>query len=232
MSSRRRCNMDAARSPWARERASIIMKYERGPQKMHQEMFQGHEDEEHGCLKPDKFGFLCEKLPNNDTIGKKYKFQASRRVQKWIKMLKNYDKYCSTKKFHRRVSKGIPAEVRGEAWSMILDIQKRKTQNPGRYEVCQGPEPEVAHLLRPGQEPAALMWWTLKPRLSGPSGGPRVPFPWPSSLDPASVFLLISIDSAGPGHLHICWRHSPPPCWAPTPSCLATGRPRAGAGSR
>ncbi|XP_058527390.1 USP6 N-terminal-like protein isoform X2 [Ochotona princeps] len=134
MSSRRRCNMDAARSPWARERASIIMKYERGPQKMHQEMFQGHEDEEHGCLKPDKFGFLCEKLPNNDTIGKKYKFQASRRVQKWIKMLKNYDKYCSTKKFHRRVSKGIPAEVRGEAWSMILDIQKRKTQNPGRYE--------------------------------------------------------------------------------------------------
>lgn len=70
--------------------------------------------------------------------------------------------------FHRRVSKGIPAEVRGEAWSMILDIQKRKTQNPGRYEVCQGPQPEVAHLLRPGQEPVALMWWTNEAQAEWP----------------------------------------------------------------
>lgn len=35
----------------------------------------------------------------------------------------------------RRVYKGIPLQVRGQIWSLLLDIEKIKTENEGKYEV-------------------------------------------------------------------------------------------------
>uniref|UniRef100_A0A674IMV3 Rab-GAP TBC domain-containing protein n=1 Tax=Terrapene triunguis TaxID=2587831 RepID=A0A674IMV3_9SAUR len=34
----------------------------------------------------------------------------------------------------RRVYKGIPLQVRGQVWSLLLDIEKIKTENEGKYE--------------------------------------------------------------------------------------------------
>lgn len=35
----------------------------------------------------------------------------------------------------RRVYKGIPLQVRGQVWSLLLDIEKIKMENEGKYEV-------------------------------------------------------------------------------------------------
>ncbi|XP_037583169.1 TBC1 domain family member 26 [Cebus imitator] len=56
-------------------------------------------------------------------------------IQKWVKMLKDWPKYKNTKKLSHRVYKGIPKTVRGQAWSLLLDIGQIKTENPGKYRV-------------------------------------------------------------------------------------------------
>lgn len=35
----------------------------------------------------------------------------------------------------RRVYKGIPLQVRGQVWSLLLDVDKMKKENEGKYEV-------------------------------------------------------------------------------------------------
>lgn len=50
---------------------------------------------------------------------------------------------CSTLMLHvfsswqmcRRVYKGIPLQVRGQVWSLLLDVEKMKKENEGKYEV-------------------------------------------------------------------------------------------------
>lgn len=35
----------------------------------------------------------------------------------------------------KRVYKGIPLQLRGQAWALLLDLEKVKQDNPGKYEV-------------------------------------------------------------------------------------------------
>lgn len=35
----------------------------------------------------------------------------------------------------KRVYKGIPLQLRGEAWALLLELEKVKQQNQGKYEV-------------------------------------------------------------------------------------------------
>ena len=35
----------------------------------------------------------------------------------------------------KRVYKGIPLQLRGQAWALLLDIEKVKKDNDGKYEV-------------------------------------------------------------------------------------------------
>ncbi|XP_003929313.2 TBC1 domain family member 26 [Saimiri boliviensis] len=65
----------------------------------------------------------------------KQKRQDAIRIQKWVKMLKDWPKYKNTEKLSRRVYRGIPQAVRGQAWSLLLDIGQIKTENPGKYRV-------------------------------------------------------------------------------------------------
>lgn len=39
----------------------------------------------------------------------------------------------------RRVYKGIPLQVRGQVWSLLLDVDKMKKENEGKYEVWAPP---------------------------------------------------------------------------------------------
>ncbi|XP_031967498.1 USP6 N-terminal-like protein isoform X2 [Corvus moneduloides] len=62
------------------------------------------------------------------------KQQEIERVDKWLKMLKKWGKYRNSDKMCRRVYKGIPLQVRGQVWSLLLDVEKMKKENEGKYE--------------------------------------------------------------------------------------------------
>lgn len=35
----------------------------------------------------------------------------------------------------KRVYKGIPLQLRGRAWALLLDVERAKRENEGKYEV-------------------------------------------------------------------------------------------------
>ncbi|XP_070422071.1 TBC1 domain family member 3K-like isoform X2 [Equus przewalskii] len=49
-------------------------------------------------------------------------------------MLRDWGQYQGSKKMHKRVFKGIPPQVRGRVWSLLLDLEKVKVENKGKYE--------------------------------------------------------------------------------------------------
>ncbi|XP_035663920.1 USP6 N-terminal-like protein [Branchiostoma floridae] len=75
-----------------------------------------------------------KELPERDVKEEKLKALEVERVPKWLKMLKNWDKYVNSDKLHKRVYKGIPHSLRGEVWSRLLDIAKIKQEQDGIYE--------------------------------------------------------------------------------------------------
>uniref|UniRef100_A0A0D9R6Q0 Rab-GAP TBC domain-containing protein n=1 Tax=Chlorocebus sabaeus TaxID=60711 RepID=A0A0D9R6Q0_CHLSB len=69
----------------------------------------------------------------------KQRWQEIKCTDKWLKMLGDWTKYGSSKKslavYKGIVYKGIPLVVRGWAWSLLLDIDKAKAENPGEDKV-------------------------------------------------------------------------------------------------
>ena len=74
-------------------------------------------------LKVDRFGFVLKSESNgppelHTTISKNRE-----REKKWIKMLANWEKYSSSKKYYHmirnRARKGIPDALRGRAWMFL-----------------------------------------------------------------------------------------------------------------
>ncbi|XP_067356839.1 TBC1 domain family member 3K isoform X2 [Channa argus] len=118
----------------AEERSEIISKYDNGRQEGVN--IDPWEDSEYMVYKvTDRFGFLHEKeLPTPSALEEKQKCQEMERVEKWLKMVKNWDKYRNSEKLVKRVYKGIPLQLRGQAWALLLDIEKLKKDNDGKYE--------------------------------------------------------------------------------------------------
>lgn len=118
----------------AEERADIISKYERGRQTGAE--IDPWEDADFALYKvTDRFGFLHEQeLPSRTAAEEKQKLQEIERVDKWLKMLKKWTKYRNSEKMFRRVYKGIPLQVRGQVWSLLLDVEVMKSENEGKYE--------------------------------------------------------------------------------------------------
>uniref|UniRef100_A0AAQ4S9I0 USP6 N-terminal-like protein n=2 Tax=Gasterosteus aculeatus aculeatus TaxID=481459 RepID=A0AAQ4S9I0_GASAC len=118
----------------AEERVEIITKYDKGRQEGAD--IDPWEDANYSIYKvTDRFGFLHEKeLPTPSPLEEKHKQQEIERVEKWLKMVKNWDKYRNTEKLVKRVYKGIPLQLRGQAWALLLDIEKVKQENVGKYE--------------------------------------------------------------------------------------------------
>ncbi|KAG5849247.1 hypothetical protein ANANG_G00107920 [Anguilla anguilla] len=118
----------------AEERADIISKYDKGRQEgAHIDPW---EDAGYSIYKvTDRFGFLHEEeLPIPSALEEKQKQQEMERVQKWLKMVQKWDKYRNSERMSRRVYKGIPLQLRGQAWSLLLDVEKVKNDNKGKYE--------------------------------------------------------------------------------------------------
>ncbi|CAN9498799.1 unnamed protein product [Ophioblennius macclurei] len=118
----------------AEERAEIISKYDRGRQDG--VSIDPWEDADFNLYKvTDRFGFLHEKeLPTPSALEAKQKLQELERAEKWLKMVKKWDKYKDSEKLVKRVYKGIPLQLRGQAWALLLDIEKVKGDNVGKYE--------------------------------------------------------------------------------------------------
>lgn len=118
----------------AQEKAEIVAKYEKGRQEGAQ--IDQWEDADFALYKvTDRFGFLHEQeLPTRTALEEKQKQQEIERVDKWLKMLKKWGKYRNSDKMCRRVYKGIPLQVRGQVWSLLLDVEKMKKENEGKYE--------------------------------------------------------------------------------------------------
>lgn len=54
----------------------------------------------------------------------------------------------------RRVYKGIPLQVRGQVWSLLLDVEKMKKENKGKYEVWALPGKDNRSKVM-----GRLVWW-------------------------------------------------------------------------
>ncbi|KAL4659327.1 USP6 N-terminal-like protein isoform X1 [Arapaima gigas] len=124
--------LDAA-SKLQQERAEIVSKYDKGKEGATVEPW---EDADFRLYKViDRFGFLHEnELPSYDSVEEKQKLQEVERTTKWLKMLKSWDKYKNSEKLVRRVYKGIPLQLRGEVWGLLLDVPKMKEEKKDFYE--------------------------------------------------------------------------------------------------
>ncbi|XP_035507684.1 USP6 N-terminal-like protein [Morone saxatilis] len=83
----------------------------------------------------DRFGFMHEdELPAPTTHEEKRKQLEIERAEKWLKMVKKWDKYKNSDRMVKRVYKGIPLQLRGRAWALMLDVERTKKENEGKYE--------------------------------------------------------------------------------------------------
>ncbi|XP_009681309.1 USP6 N-terminal-like protein isoform X2 [Struthio camelus] len=133
----------------AQERAEIVAKYDRGREGAQIEPW---EDADYHLYKvTDRFGFLHpEELPVHDAAIEKQKHLEIERTTKWLKMLKSWEKYKNSEKFHRRIYKGIPLQFRGQVWSLLLDVPKMKEETRDLYNKlkCQarGSSPDIRQI--------------------------------------------------------------------------------------
>uniref|UniRef100_A0A7N9DB04 Rab-GAP TBC domain-containing protein n=1 Tax=Macaca fascicularis TaxID=9541 RepID=A0A7N9DB04_MACFA len=118
----------------AQERENIIMNYEKGhraglPEDMGPEPV--------GIYSSiDRFGIVHEtELPPATAREVKQMRREITRKSKWMEMLRQWETYKNSKKLIDRVYKGIPMNIRGQVWSVLLNIQEVKSKNPRTYKV-------------------------------------------------------------------------------------------------
>uniref|UniRef100_UPI0037E79B7E USP6 N-terminal-like protein isoform X2 n=1 Tax=Semicossyphus pulcher TaxID=241346 RepID=UPI0037E79B7E len=114
------------------ERAEIVAKYDKGKEAT----VEPWEDTNFHLYKViDRFGFLHQnELPSYDSVEEKQKHTEVERTTKWLKMLNSWDKYKNSEKLVRRIYKGIPLQLRGQVWCLLLDVPKIKEEKKDFYE--------------------------------------------------------------------------------------------------
>lgn len=99
-----------------------------------------------------------------------YKFQAARRLQKWIKMIKNYAKYCSSKKVFGR---GGPLGNLGQSWAeqppwlsgtaCLSQAQGHCSVSKGTWVLCTSHTHTHTHITDLDENPVSPLRWILLP---------------------------------------------------------------------
>ena len=93
--------------------------------------------------KTDRFGFITDmRLPDADYRSEKQQKQLEKemsRLPKWLKMEKEKKKWFprgskNHEKMVERVWKGVPERLRGPCWSILLDLDRIKQEQVGKYE--------------------------------------------------------------------------------------------------
>ncbi|GFY55644.1 USP6 N-terminal-like protein [Trichonephila inaurata madagascariensis] len=116
------------------ERAAIVAKYELGRHD-NSHIYPWEDPGFEVYHVTDRYGFLHDhRLPEKLTAHEtKVREVESERLNKWLKMLKNWDKYSGGEKLKRRIYKGIPNAVRGEVWCRVLEVNQIKQEQDGKY---------------------------------------------------------------------------------------------------
>ncbi|XP_051747328.1 USP6 N-terminal-like protein isoform X1 [Ctenopharyngodon idella] len=115
------------------ERAEILAKYDKGKESAEVEPWEEANFDLYKAV--DRFGFLHEdELPMYDIVEEKQKHLEVERTTKWLKMLKSWEKYKNSDKLVRRIYKGIPLQLRGQVWCLLLDVPKIKEEKKDFYE--------------------------------------------------------------------------------------------------
>ena len=93
--------------------------------------------------KTDRFGFITDsRLPDAGYRTEKQQKQLDKemsRLPKWLKMEKEKNKWFPIgSKYHdkmvERVWKGVPERLRGSLWSILLDLDRIKQEQVGKYQ--------------------------------------------------------------------------------------------------
>ena len=91
----------------------------------------------------DRFGFIKDsRLPDADYRTEKQQKQLEKemkRLDKWLKMEKEKNKWFPVgsrnhDKMVDRVWKGVPERLRGSLWAILLDLDRIKQEQVGKYE--------------------------------------------------------------------------------------------------
>ncbi|XP_017563098.1 USP6 N-terminal-like protein isoform X3 [Pygocentrus nattereri] len=114
------------------ERAEIVARYEKGVEGGPVEPWEEANYDLYRVV--DRFGFLHEnELPAYNSVEEKQKHLELERTEKWLKMLKSWEKYKNSDKLVRRIYKGIPLQLRGQVWCLLLDIPKIREEKEDFY---------------------------------------------------------------------------------------------------
>ncbi|KAJ8006912.1 hypothetical protein DPEC_G00112130 [Dallia pectoralis] len=132
------------------ERADIVSKYDKGKKGVAVEPSEENAGF-HLYKFIDRFGFVHEKeLPSCDSVEEKQKQIEIERTTKWLKMMNSWDKYKNSDKLMRRIYKGIPLQLRGQVWCLLLDIPKIKEEKKDFYETlklrARGLSPDIRQI--------------------------------------------------------------------------------------
>ncbi|XP_052410691.1 USP6 N-terminal-like protein isoform X1 [Carassius gibelio] len=115
------------------ERAEILAKYDKGKESAEVAPWEEANFDLYKAV--DRFGFLHEdELPVYDVVEEKQKHLEVERTTKWLKMLKSWEKYKNSDKLARRIYKGVPLQLRGQVWCLLLDVPKIKEEKKDFYE--------------------------------------------------------------------------------------------------
>ncbi|XP_030664477.1 TBC1 domain family member 3I-like isoform X1 [Nomascus leucogenys] len=118
----------------AQEREDIIRKYQQGHRA-------GLPEDKRPVLigmfeHMDPFGIVHEtELPPLTALEAKRIRRETRRNSKWLEMLGKWETYKNSEKLIGRTYKGIPRNIQGRAWSVLLNVQEIKSKNPGKYKL-------------------------------------------------------------------------------------------------
>ncbi|OQV20514.1 USP6 N-terminal-like protein [Hypsibius exemplaris] len=122
--------------PILTERREIVARYDRG--RDDNVAIDPWEDPQWEVYhKKDRYGFIHDQrlpvLSRNDN--KKMVETEMARVDKWLKMLQNWDYFTrpGSEKLKNRIYKGIPNKVRSEVWLRLLKINEIKQEQEGVY---------------------------------------------------------------------------------------------------
>lgn len=82
---------------------------------------------------PCRYGFIHDERLPQKTGSQKVNIEVERE-KKWVKMLGNWDTSATKEKLHRRIYKGIPNSLRIKVWCKLMDVNKVKSANPGKFQ--------------------------------------------------------------------------------------------------
>ncbi|XP_035384476.1 USP6 N-terminal-like protein isoform X2 [Electrophorus electricus] len=127
-------DQEAAAVKLDQERAEIVDRYDKGVEGGWVEPWEEATFDVYKVV--DRFGFLhSEELPAYNSVEEKQKKHLElERTEKWLKMLKSWEKYKNSEKLVRRVYKGIPLQLRGQVWCLLLEVPKIKEEKKDFYE--------------------------------------------------------------------------------------------------